>query len=299
MWSQLFLLAGSFGLGYYFATRGSGVAKPAPADDDGETAMAGAFPEQHKAAVSGDIDCNGSSEGLSSKKKNKKIKNKGQAKKLTNQQALSSAEVPESVPERSPPGVAEAPLQEGLPDAVDVGGTSNDAENACRHLEAAAGAEEEASTDEWTAVDSMSAACPTRQASAGIPTHASVWSGLAHEEDLSREKTNTAPARVLRIGSPSRPPPTGPVRVHREYTSPEPLTKKQRQNQRRTERMREQRALNTTVQEHRLRQHQIALADLRSREQWAKAKRNAAKTAPPPKSSKTPNSSASVIDGKL
>ncbi|KAJ2357958.1 hypothetical protein H4S02_012442 [Coemansia sp. RSA 2611] len=89
------------------------------------------------------------------------------------------------------------------------------------------------------------------------------------------------------------------MRMRREYTNPEPLTKKQRQNQRKTERQREQRAHNSEVQDHRLRQHQIALADLRSREQWAKAKRTAAKTSLPPRSSKTPNSSASVIEGKL
>ncbi|KAJ2337474.1 hypothetical protein GGI00_000223 [Coemansia sp. RSA 2681] len=294
MWIQLLSLAGAFGLGFYFATRGAGAPKTAttaPLSDDGAT-IVGAFPAQGKP-----VDCNDSSEGLSSKKKNNKSKNKGKVKRHAKQQALSNLETPDSVQESSLPEAAKALPQEDVgvegdanDDAIELDNSSDDARTY----------EEEAAADEWTAVDSASAARPIRQAPAGIPTHASVWSGLAREEDLGREKESPTPARVLRIGSPARPPPTGPVRVRQEYTNPEPLTKKQRQNQRKTERLREQRTINTEVQDHRLRQHQIALADLRSREQWTKAKRTAAKTAmPPPRSSKAPSSSASVIEGKL
>ncbi|KAJ2057234.1 hypothetical protein GGI17_005768 [Coemansia sp. S146] len=306
MWNQLVLLASAFGLGYYFATRRFGAPRVAttvqPDEDDGSVTIAGAFPAQCKDSASGG-SANGNNdngEGLSSKKK--KNKRKGKAKANTKQQPLPDIEKPKSVQESTQPEAEEAPQGNSNVVGSDVSGTSehSDAEIARAYEEEVGEEEEEEMADEWVAVDSMSAARPTKKASAGIPTHASAWSGLTREEDLSQETEGpAAPARVLRIGAAARPPPTGPMRVRREYTNPEPLTKKQRQNQRKTERLREQRALNSEVQDHRLRQHQIALADLRSREQWTKAKRTTAKTSLPPRSSKTPNSSASVIGGKL
>ncbi|KAJ2491401.1 hypothetical protein IWW37_002285 [Coemansia sp. RSA 2050] len=298
MWSQLLLIASAFGLGYYFATRGSSVPRTATVallnngdddDDDGAT-IAGAFPTQSKDSISGGSanGNNGNGGGLSSKKK----KNKGKAKKSTKQQPLLNAESPELAPESKQPEA-----RQGNSDVVDDD-TSDHSDAAI--AQANEDEEREEMADEWIAVDSMSAARPTKKAPAGIPIHASVWSSLKREEDLSQETVGpSAPARVLRIGAAARPPPAGPMRMRREYTSAEPLTKKQRQNQRKTERLREQRAYNSEVQAHRLRQHQIAQTDLRSREQWAKAKRTAAKTSLPPRSSKTLNSSASVIEGKL
>ncbi|KAJ1893557.1 hypothetical protein LPJ71_007179 [Coemansia sp. S17] len=301
MWNQLLLLAGAFGLGYYFATRSSGAPRATTTaqpddDDDDSVAIAGAFPAQCKNS-SGGGSANGNTdngEGLSSKKK--KNKRKGKAKANTKQQPLLDVEKTKSVQENTQPEVEEAPQGNSN------GGVSDTSEHSDAEIARAYEEEEEEGeiADEWVAVDSMSAARPTKKASAGIPTHASVWSGLTREEDLGREPEGpAAPARVLRIGAAARPPPTGPMRVRREYTNPEPLTKKQRQNQRKTERLREQRAINSEVQDHRLHQHQIALADVRSREQWTKAKRTAAKTSLPPRSSKTPNGSASVIEGKL
>ncbi|KAJ2025385.1 hypothetical protein IWW57_003397 [Coemansia sp. S610] len=296
MWSQLLLIAGAFGLGYYFATRGPSsprAATVAPLDGDGDVGatIAGAFPAQSKDSANEGSANNGNGGGLSSKKK-KKNNSKGKAKKSTKQQPLPNVESPELAPESKQPEA----LQGSTHAADDDTSEHSDAAIAQAYEEE----EREEIADEWVAVDTMSAARPTKKVPAGIPTHASVWNGLAREEDLSQETVGPpAPARVLRIGAAARPPPAGPMRMRREYTNPEPLTKKQRQNQRKTERQREQRAHNSEVQDHRLRQHQIALADLRSREQWAKAKRTAAKTSLPPRSSKTPNSSASVIEGKL
>ncbi|KAJ2815288.1 hypothetical protein FBU31_006980 [Coemansia sp. 'formosensis'] len=293
MLNQLLLLAGAFGLGYYFATRTSGASKTAttaPPDND-DIAIAGAFPTQCKDSTSkASID---NSEGLSSKKKKKK--------KNTKQQPLPNVDEPKPVQANAQPeAVKEVPPQE-IPYVAGADDISehSDAEIPLVYEEEVEDRKEK-TADEWTAVNSMSAARPTKKAAAGIPTHASIWNGLTREEDLGREAEGpAAPARVLRIGAAAQPPPAGPMRVRREYANPEPLTKKQKQNQRKTERVREQRAHNSELQEHRLRQHQIALADVRSREQWTKAKRTAARTSLPPKSSKTPNSSASVIEGKL
>ncbi|KAJ2045347.1 hypothetical protein GGH13_009489, partial [Coemansia sp. S155-1] len=201
MWNQLLLLAGAFGLGYYFATRSSGAPRAtttAQPDDDDSVAIAGAFPAQCKNSAGGG-SANGNTdngEGLSSKKK--KNKRKGKAKANTKQQPLLDVEKTKSVQENTQPEVEAAPQGNSYCGVSDTNEHS-DEEIARAYEEEVADEEEEEEeeiADEWVAVDSMSAARPTKKASAGIPTHASVWSGLTREEDLSREPEGpAAPAR--------------------------------------------------------------------------------------------------------
>ncbi|KAJ2003268.1 hypothetical protein H4R26_003164 [Coemansia thaxteri] len=271
MWNQVILLAGALGLGYYLATRGPSAQGTEPPSDESASA-AGAFPVQNTQQPAADSN---NSEHLSSKSKNKKKKDKGKTRTLAKQSPPPHTEEEAALL----PSAQATTVYPSQPADENGDDASDNASN------------EEA---EWEAVDSASAARPAKRKSVGIPTHQSAWSGLAAEEDLSRPAGPAAPARVLRIGAAAQQ--AAAPRMRREYTAPEPLTRKQRQNLKKAERQRELRAHNADVQDHRLRQHQVALTDLRSREQWARAKRDAAR-APPAKSGST--ATASVIEGKL
>ncbi|KAJ1993954.1 hypothetical protein EDC05_001865 [Coemansia umbellata] len=153
----------------------------------------------------------------------------------------------------------------------------------------------EADASDWEAV--TASAQPVERRPAAIPVHDSLWHQLEPEEALDGEPLQVAPTRILRIGAPAQPPRKPPQPRTHYTTAPEPLTKKQRQTRRKTQMLREQRAQNAAAQEERLRQHQRELMDIRSREQWEKAKRKqAAKKA----QSQKPNAAGpSFIDGKL
>ncbi|KAJ2373228.1 hypothetical protein GGI05_007504 [Coemansia sp. RSA 2603] len=143
------------------------------------------------------------------------------------------------------------------------------------------------SADQWQAASSRSIA--RAQKPSALPVHRTAWSTL---RDTSPERA--APASILRIAPaarPSAPPP--PPRV--THAAPAPLTRKQRQNQRKSERLRDARAQAAAVQEQRLRNHQRELAERRSLEQW----RSAGRLVRPAPRSEQPGGRQADIGGKL
>ncbi|KAJ1819060.1 hypothetical protein LPJ75_001281, partial [Coemansia sp. RSA 2598] len=163
--------------------------------------------------------------------------------------------------------------------------------------------------DEWEAVGQQRVAVARKRQAAPIPVHRSAWEQLASDEDLDAEESKPTGARILRIGAPARPPQPSPQRVRYKPPTPPPLTKKQRQNQRKAERVREQRAQAAELQNARLQQHQYEQFEVRSREQWKKAQRAAAKRSWAPASGQKPGTgsaqpaipkaAAERIEGKL
>ncbi|KAI8325516.1 hypothetical protein GQ54DRAFT_308237, partial [Martensiomyces pterosporus] len=162
-----------------------------------------------------------------------------------------------------------------------------------------AGDSDKQETEEWETVGDLGAR-PEKKSSNPIPAQESVWDDLESDEDLGKGPEQApAAARVLRIGAAARPPPMAPRRPQRPQIVSEPLTKKQRQNMRKQERKREERAYASQLQGQRLRQHQRTLEDVQFREQWEKAKRQSSKRQPTaPRSSRT-NGTASVFNDRL
>ncbi|KAJ2386767.1 hypothetical protein H4S02_003694 [Coemansia sp. RSA 2611] len=282
MWTQLALVAAAFGAGYYVARRGSGEKTATPSSDLGEfRSMVGAFPEQTSAESTGhQRDSTGTRTAKAKRKKAGKTARTSEP--LTAAPVVAKAgEMEETAPEPPIPSVSEAKLEpEQAPESGDKPKLADVSE-----------------TDEWQAIGAAGAR-PQKQSSNPIPVHGTAWSAVADDVDLSRDDDQQpSQHRILRIGAPSRPPPPAPVR--REYTGPQPLTKKQRQDRKRAERRREERAQSAAIQDQRLRAHQRQQFDMRSREQWKSEQRKAMRGPPKGAAPSHAQGAPSLIDGKL
>ncbi|KAJ1900747.1 hypothetical protein LPJ66_001259 [Kickxella alabastrina] len=281
MWNQVLLLTTAFGLGYIFATRKAQPKAEQPVNDNlADKATMGAFPAQNKGGAIV-ID-----EGGNGKKKSKKKKSKKSPKAAPTEQDSTEPLLPAAaVVEDTKGSVVISEMED-----------NDDGDNNSISIETIAHKANE--VENWESVGQQGVPAKRREAKP-IPIHQSAWEELARDEDLDAEPEQSASAaRVLRIGAAARLPPP-PPRARREYVPPAPLTRKQRQNQKKAEIMREERAVAAEIQEQRLKQHQRSLLDVRSREQWSKVKRVEASKLPARPSSKTPNSTASVVDGML
>lgn len=261
MWNQILIVATAFGFGYYYATRKSKT-------EEQDTASNADREERILTSTSPIIGP--FSEEKAPTKKKKRNKNK----KTKKQEPLS---------QEAEPCIEPVKFQDQKRD--DNGHTADAISD---------GIHEENDADDWESVTPSASARLMPRESKAIPTHDTAWDSLSKEPENKPDGEEVPSARVLRIGEPARSPPTRLPRIRRTFVEPEPLTRKQRQNQRKTDRQREQRQLNAELQDERLRQHQRQLMESRSMEQWKKAKKSM-----PPSSKKHPGSSAAVIDGKL
>ncbi|KAJ1944675.1 hypothetical protein GGF37_002080 [Kickxella alabastrina] len=282
MWNQLLLLTTAFGLGYIFATRKAQPKAEKPVNDSlADKATVGAFSAQNKASTIVIDECG------SGKKKSKK------------KNSRKSAKIAPAEQNSTEPLLPAAALIEDTKDSIvisEVEDNDGDDDNNSISIETIGHKANE--VEDWESVGQQGVPAKRREAKP-IPIHQSAWEELARDEDLDAEPEQSASAaRVLRIGAATRPLPP-PPRARREYVPPAPLTRKQRQNQKKAEIMREERAVVAEIQEQRLKQHQRSLLDVRSREQWSKVKRVEASKLPARSSSKMPNSTASVVDGML
>ncbi|KAJ1963347.1 hypothetical protein GGI12_002115 [Dipsacomyces acuminosporus] len=307
MWGQITLVVGAFALGYYFATHAS-VPKGKEPSEETKDGMAGAFPEQHGAGNDSHAEASKPGKHGSKKKKKKSKQRHKQSKEeeSTQEPAMLPNTASKKDTGRNSAGKSEALIRSpDQPKELDNSEPGDDAD-ADSDTDAVADADADVSEIDkqtigvWETVGEVGAR-PQKKAANPIPVHGSVWNDLESDEDLSKEpEPAAASARVLRIGAAQRPPPQPQRRSVRPQAANEPLTKKQRQNMRKQQKEREARVYAAQVQEERLRQHQRELVDVRSHEQWAKAKRHAAKkgSSAGPSSSKV-NGTASVFNGKL
>ncbi|KAJ2696382.1 hypothetical protein FB645_006215 [Coemansia sp. IMI 203386] len=275
MWIQILILAGTLGLWYFLA----GSRAQGSTDGAGKSTMAGSFPGQNNTPKGG------ADENKSRTKKRKK-NNKTNAPRAGAESTSVAVASPEQLPLTSEPDNKETA---DVPD----GGISDSSSDEDR-------AEKDSrQSDEWATVGQQHATVTKKKQSNPIPVHRSAWEQLASDEDLDAETDNKpVGARVLRIGAAARPP-SPPRPIRQRPVPPPPLTKKQRQNQRKAERVREQRTQMAELQAARLQQHQYEQFEARSREQWTKAQRAAAKK-PWTKASKgIPKAAVEQIEGKL
>ncbi|KAJ2348783.1 hypothetical protein GGF43_004509 [Coemansia sp. RSA 2618] len=292
MWSQLLLLAGAFGLGYYVATRGSGKkTESLPSESDSQSSMVGAFPE-HSSNSKGDI-----AGGKTAKSKRKKPGKPGQKQEPMHSPAqpdMAEVKVKAKAVEPSPSAAtAYEPKQEKEP------ALQPEAEPEIEKvLDTEPVLAPDSQPDEWEAVGT-SGVRPAIKQSNPIPVHKTAWSSVTDNVDLSQNEVQHPPQhRVLRIGARAQPPPP-PAPPRREYKGPQPLTKKQKQSRKKAERIREERAQAAAIQEQRLHSHQKDLFELRSRKQWEQEQRKAIHGPPKGKAPSHAKNAPSLIDGKL
>ncbi|ORX68551.1 hypothetical protein DL89DRAFT_268374 [Linderina pennispora] len=300
MWSQIVLVAGAFGLGYYFATRGQpGNAKKQTAPAADVETMAGTFPEGSATHVESDPQqkaaARKSSTGKKPSKKGSRPKKPSKKAAKTTDEAATPADdatkttaAPRTLETKKPVVVAQ-PLAADQSRSASEPGSDEEPEP-----------QPAVEEDVWETVGTEGYR-PEKTASKHIPVHESAWGKLEPDKDLGKEPEAKPAARVLRIGAAAHPgPASSPRRTARSYEYEEALTKKQRQNMRKEERKRAEKAYVAELQAQRLRQHQRGLVEVRSREQWEKAKRKTANT-PKPASAGTSkvNGKASVFEDKL
>ncbi|KAJ1723161.1 hypothetical protein LPJ53_002473 [Coemansia erecta] len=298
MWSQIVLLAAAFGVGYYYASRRSG-GQPggAAAGRAQQATMAGAFPGQNNGGVVASADERGGKGRGKGRGRKKKNKGGGAAASPAEQSKEPGVqEVEAEVAEEQPLVVEEEPVEPADEPAVPEDELMIPADEPMVSED-----EPAVSEDEWQAVGSRGAS-RTQQQSTPIPVHRSAWTNLSDTSSPSHSPTRPAPAAILRI-SPVTHQPARRVQQNTRASLPSsaPLTRKQRQNQRKSERLRDVRSQAAELQEQRLRQHQRDLVDVRSREQWKRAGR-LEKTRPWSEqrpSRRVPQAKAAVIDGKL
>ncbi|KAJ2718889.1 hypothetical protein GGI07_005536 [Coemansia sp. Benny D115] len=302
MWSQAIFLVAAFGVGFYLATLTARTSS-APKADRSDAKPESAAAEPQSLAAHGSSVANSTHGGASSRKKKKARKGKAAA----------------DAADAAPPFVTTASAKPAELASDDVAAPETKKRTATPPAPAPAPApalsdeqellaeRETAAEDEWEMVGRHQGAPAVRKRATPIPTHPSAWQQLASDEDLDARDSDQAatPARVLRIGAASKPPPQ-PVRVRRQYVEPPPPTRKQRQNQKKADRVREAKAEASALQEQRLQQHQRDLFDVRSREQWKKAQLNPPKTpwipsasASSSKTPKTKTAAAADLEGKL
>ncbi|KAJ2499124.1 hypothetical protein GGH96_003784 [Coemansia sp. RSA 1972] len=302
MWSQLVLVAGAFGLGYYVATRGSSKKTETRVDEpDTHSSMAGAFPESTGGQSSDTKRENVTSK--TAKAKRKKTGKTGRKQEPDHGLEKPHLDVNEVRPKAGPSTVAviapkpkPTPIPESRAEPKSETVLEPKAES---HAEPDAEPvlEADPQPEEWESVGTAGVR-PVQKTSNPIPTHKTAWSNVTDDVDLNQNNTHQAPQhRVLRMSARTQPPP--PPAPRREPKGPLPLTKKQRQSRKKAERLREERAQAATIQEQRLHSHQREQFDMRSREQWKQEQQKMLRGPPNGKAPSQAKNAPSLIDGKL